>query len=736
MKKYILSFLLGAGVFSTQAQVLGSKFEQLDYLLPTPNTYRTSDGSPGHEYWQQKADYKINVTLDDTKQWIKGSETITYYNNSPNELRYLWLQLDQNLFSKESNTYKTETFDLDGNSSRNLIGWAAGANSPHGFVISNVKDSKGGLLQYKENYTMMRIDLPEPLKKGQKFTFSLDWSFYVIDTEKMGGRGGYEYFPADGNYLYEMAQWFPRMCVYSDVYGWQHKQFLGRGEFALVFGDYEVNINVPSDHIVAATGELQNAQAVLTSAQQQRWEKAKTAKEPVVIVTQEEATQAEKKKATERKTWTYKAQNVRDFAWASSRKFIWDAFQIDNGSKKVWAMSYYPKEGNPLWGEKSTWTVAHTLTTYSKYTFDYPYPVAISVHGPIFGMEYPMICFNGGRPVPLAANANEEERKKNADANDRTKYAMVSVIIHEVGHNYFPMIVNSDERQWSWMDEGLNSFLQYRAEQEMPEGAWTKDLKKNPYPSRRGPAANLVGYMKSASDTQVPIMTNSEQLKQFGNNAYGKPATALNILRETVMGKELFDYAFKQYSLKWKFKHPEPADFFRTMEDASGVDLDWFWRGWFYTVDFYEPSIEAVTLYKVLESGQSLPTASVFPTKEVKIANAVKRMEENGIKLSDAEKKSISPSKNFYVLKVKNNGELVMPLIVEVNYKDGTKQIERFPAEIWRMNHKEIFRMIATDKEVSSFRLDPNLETTDTETNNNVFPKGAATSGFDGIKEK
>ncbi|MCU0437451.1 MAG: M1 family metallopeptidase [Raineya sp.] len=735
MKKYILSFLFGAGVLSMQAQVLGSKFEQLDYLLPTPNTYRTADGSPGHEYWQQRADYKINVTLDDTKQWVKGSETITYYNNSPNELRYLWLQLDQNMFSKESNTYKSESFDLDGNSGRNLLGWASSSNSPHGFVISNVKDSKGGLLQYKENYTMMRIDLPEPLKKGQKFTFSLDWSFYVIDANKMGGRGGYEFFPTDGNYLYEMAQWFPRMCVYNDVYGWQHKQFLGRGEFALVFGDYEVNINVPADHVVAATGELQNASSLLTPAQLQRWEKAKTAKEPVVIVTQEEAVQAEKKKASERKTWTYKAQNVRDFAWASSRKFIWDAFQVDNAGKKVWAMSYYPKEGNPLWGEKSTWTVAHTLNIYSKYSIDYPYPVAISVHGPVFGMEYPMICFNGGRPIPMPANATEDDKKKNAEANDRTKYAMVSVIIHEVGHNYFPMIINSDERQWSWMDEGLNSFLQFRAEQELPEVAWTKDLKR-PYPSRRGPAANIVGYMKSAPDTQVPIMTNSEQVKQFGNNAYGKPATALNVLRETVMGKELFDYAFKQYSNKWKFKHPEPADFFRTMEDASGVDLDWFWRGWFYTVDFYEPNLESVTLYKILENGQSLPTASAFPTKEVKLGNAVKRMEENGIILSDAEKKALSPNKNFYVLKVKNNGELVMPLIVEVTYKDGTKQTERFPAEIWRMNHKEVFRMIATDKEVSSFRLDPNLETTDTDTNNNTFPRTAGSGSFDGIKEK
>lgn len=733
MKKITLLASLWLFTIALQAQILGSKFEQLEQLLPTPNNFRTADGSPGHEYWQQKADYKINVTLDDSKQWIKGSETITYYNNSPNELRYLWLQLDQNMFAKESNTYRTNTFDLE-NDTRSLMGWVAGVNSNHGFKISNVVDSKGKPLNYVENFTMMRIDLPEPLKKGQKFTFSLDWNFFVIDAEKMGGRSGYEFFPEDGNYLYEIAQWFPRMCVYSDVYGWQHKQFLGRGEFALVFGDYEVNIDVPADHIVAATGELQNPKEVLTPTQIQRLEKAKNAQAPVLIVTPEEAIKNEKSKASNRKIWKFKAENVRDFAWASSRKFIWDAFQVPNGSKKVWAMSFYPKEGNPLWGEKSTWTVAHTLNTYTKYTFEYPYPVAISVHGPVFGMEYPMICFNGGRPIPLPAKANSEEIEKNKQANERTKYAMVSVIIHEVGHNYFPMIVNSDERQWSWMDEGMNSFLQYRAEQELPDAPWTKDLKRDPYPSRRGPAANIVSYMKSAPDTQVPIMTNSEQIKQFGNNAYGKPATALNILRETVMGKDLFDFAFKQYANKWKFKHPEPADFFRTMEDASGIDLDWFWRGWFYTVDYYEPSLEAVTLFKILNKGQNLPTASVFPSKELKIATALKRMEEAGVKMTEAEKRMLSPDKNFYVLKIKNNGELVMPLIVEINYKDGTKQVERFPAEIWRMNHKEIAKLIVTEKEVASFRLDPNLETADIEINNNTFPRTASSSNFEQMK--
>jgi hypothetical protein len=722
MKSVSLLLLALIAYLPSFSQVIGSKFEQLEYLLPTPNNFRTADGSPGHEYWQQKADYKINVSLDDSKQWVKGSETITYYNNSPNELRYLWLQLDQNMFSKESNTFKTDTYDLE-NNPRGLMSWVTSSNSPHGFNITSVTDAMNKPLVYTINATMMRIDLSRPLKKGEKFTFNIDWNFYVIDAEKMGGRGGFEYFPEDDNYLYEMAQWFPRMCVYSDVYGWQHKQFLGRGEFALVFGDYEVNIDVPADHVVAATGELQNPKEVLNATQIQRLEQAKNAQAPVLIITPDEAVKNEKSRSTARKVWKFKAENVRDFAWASSRKFIWDAFQVQNGNKKVWAMSFYPKEGNPLWGEKSTWVVAHTLNVYSKYTFDYPYPVAISVHGPVFGMEYPMICFNGGRPIPIPNNISKEDAEKIKQANERIKYSMVSVIIHEVGHNYFPMIVNSDERQWSWMDEGLNSFLQFRAEQELPDAPWTKDLKRDPYPSRRGPAANIVSYMKSAPDTQVPIMTNSEQIKQFGNNAYGKPATALNILRETVMGASLFDYAFKQYAQKWKFKHPEPADFFRTMEDASGVDLDWFWRGWFYTIDFYEPSIEAITLYKAKVPNNISAPNPIFPTKELKTDEMFKRIEQMGVRLTEKEKTAVSPEKNFYVLKIKNNGELVMPLIVEMTFKDGSKQIEKFPAEIWRMNHKEISKLIVTDKEVVQFQLDPKLETADVETSNNTFPR-------------
>ncbi|MEN9941901.1 MAG: hypothetical protein RL286_1399, partial [Bacteroidota bacterium] len=555
MKYSLLSLSL---VLSTMA-FSQAKFAQLDQELPTANSYRTASGAPGHAYYQQKADYKMNLVLDDAKQRLDGFETITYTNNSPDRLDYLWLQLDQNIYDENSDTKlieveKMENFKSVGDLRKRDFKYDGG------FKIEQITSTSGQKLSYFINKTMLRIDLAKPLLPGQSISFQIKWWYNINDRMQVGGRSGYEYFETDQNYLYTIAQFFPRMCVYNDVTGWQNKQFLGRGEFTLPFGDYEVSLTVPADHIVAATGECQNYASILTPEQRKRYEQAKKSNSPVLIVSQAEAEAAEKNKSTQTKTWVYKAQNVRDFAFATSRKFIWDAQNQTVGSKNVLCMSYYPKEGNPLWERYSTKLVAHTIKTYSKYTIDYPYPVAISVHSKWIGMEYPMICFNGGRPEADGTYSEGE------------KYGMWGVIIHEVGHNFFPMIINSDERQWTWMDEGLNTFVQYLTEQEWERG----------YPSRRGPAYLIADYMRGDKSGISPIMTNSESIKQFGNNAYGKPATALNILRETIMGRELFDYAFKTYCERWAFKHPTPADFFRTMEDASAVDLDWFWRAWFY----------------------------------------------------------------------------------------------------------------------------------------------------------
>ncbi|MDA0714329.1 MAG: M1 family metallopeptidase, partial [Bacteroidetes bacterium] len=573
---YVCVFFFFGGLSAQHEIYNHNKFKQLHQELPTPNTYRTASGAPGHEYWQQKADYVMDIRLDDENQRIYGEETITYTNNSPDALKYLWLQLDQNVRAKDADGKK-----IDQSTIKEKMSFAQFereySDFDGGFKIEEVKDRNGKALPYTINGTMMRIDLPSVLSSKGVYSFKVKWWYNVNDRMSIGGRSGYEYFEEDGNYLYTIAQFYPRMCMYSDYQGWQNKQFLGSGEFTLSFGDYTVNLTVPSDHVIASTGVLQNPKSVMTSEQLNRWEKAKVSDMPVMIITEEEAIENEKSREKAMKTWTFKAQNVRDFGWASSRKFIWDAMGVKQSGKTIMAMSYYPKEGNPLWEQYSTKAVAQTLETYSKHTFDYPYPVAISVHTKWIGMEYPMICFNGGRP------------EADGTYSERTKHGMISVIIHEVGHNYFPMIVASDERQWTWMDEGLNTFLQYLTEQE-----WDRD-----YPSRRGEPRNIVDYMKGDKDRISPIMTNSESLWQFGNNAYGKPATALNILRETIMGRELFDFAFKEYSQRWMFKHPEPADLFRTMEDASAVDLDWFWRGWFFTNEHVDISMDHVRWFQV-----------------------------------------------------------------------------------------------------------------------------------------
>lgn len=703
MKK-VLTFLFSvalSGGLHAQENFEGKKFEQMQTLLPTPNVYRTAGGSPGQDYWQQKVDYEIKVTLDDARQHISGWEKITYNNHSPHALNYLWLQLEQNVRSKNSDTYLSHTSKMAGLNQSDLTA-LTGGDETLGFNIEAVKHN-GESLPFTINKTMMRVDLPSPLKPGEKFSFEVSWNYFINNRSTVGGRSGFEYFEEDGNYLYTIAQFYPRLAVYDDVNGWQNKQFLGRGEFALSFGDFYVEMTVPADHVVAATGALQNPEEVLTEKQISLLEKAKESAEPLVIISQEEAVQNEKSDSQEQKTWKFKAENVRDFAWASSRKFIWDAMGVDLNGRTVMAMSYYPKEANPLYGEYSTKVVAHTLKFYSRCTFDYPYPKAISVEANN-GMEYPMIAFNHGRP------------KEDGTYSDRVKYGMISVIIHEVGHNFFPMIVNSDERQWTWMDEGINSFLQYRAEKE-----WNPE-----YPSRRGPVEKVIPYMKGAKENMEPIMTNSEQIKQFGNNAYGKPAAALNILRNVVMGPELFDFAFTQYTHKWMFKHPTPADFFRTMEEASAIDLDWFWKGWFYTTDHVDIALADVTWYKVDPGKKSRSARNKKENKEGLNADQLEKLENpTAITFLEEYKNNelSAAGSNFYELKLVNKGGLVMPVLVEINYKDGSAETQKWPAEIWRMNEKEVTKVIATQKEIAFITIDPERLTADVDTHNNYFPQ-------------
>lgn len=734
MKKLLFVLVLMAPKLGLGQDNWGGKFEQLGSKLPGANEYRTASGAPGSKYWQQRADYTIEAELNDDGQRINGTETITYYNQSPDDLAYLWLQLDQNIRSDKSDTKLVSSSSMSRNmSGKRLVTLTGDPDYSGGFNIHSIQDAKGNPLPYFINKTMMRIDLPYPLHSGEAYSFEVGWSFKINDRMMEDGRSGYEYFPEDNNYIYTIAQWFPRMAIYNDLEGWQNKQFLGDGEFALTFGNYEVKLTVPDDHMVAATGELQNPTEVLSETELKRLNRAKESfDKPVIIRTEKEARAIEQSKTEGKSTWFFKAENVRDFAFASSRKFIWDAMAVQHGSSTSIAMSYYPKEGNPLWEKESTLAVANTLKTYSRFTIDYPYPVAISVHTASIGMEYPMICFNYGRP------------DRNGNYSKNTRQNMIDVIIHEVGHNFFPMIINSDERQWAWMDEGLDTFLENQTIFEH-------------YPDFHvswGTPKGIVPYMRGSKESMRPIMTNPEQVLQLGYNAYSKPSAALHILRETVMGPKLFDHAFKSYAQRWAFKHPSPADFFRSMEDASAVDLDWFWKGWFYSTDHVDLAVDKVKWYRMEQDNQK-------PESKFNSASSVNMQGDHGNaknfsvhaevfefkktqspeyrefknKLDDLAIKYSNADKNFYEVTFKNNGGLVMPIIIEWTYIDGSQEIEKLPAEIWRKNEEIVTKVFAKNKEVTNIIIDPKGETADVDTSDNTFPRVEGFSKFDRYKK-
>ncbi|MBL4639262.1 MAG: M1 family metallopeptidase [Kordiimonadaceae bacterium] len=755
----MLCVLVFAGP-SAQAQVKQTKqqhedkFRQLDESWPTPNDQRIASGMPGPKYWQQQADYKIKVELNDDNQTITGSEIITYKNNSPHILRYIWVRLDQNRFAKHSDDHLTQPAK-----STTRMSFAALRHEKYrqefegGFDISAVTDARGKPLEYSIVRTMMRIDLPKPLKAGASVKFGIVWSYKIIESKQVPiKRSGFDHFKTDGNNINNLGQWYPRVAGYTDVKAWNNRTFYGLGEFQTEFGTFDVEITVPSDHIVAGTGELQNSKDVLTKDQRDRLVKARASDRPVFIVTREEALAAQVDQAKTKKTWKFKAKKVRDFAFATSRKFVWDAmgYKQEEDGRTIMAMSFYPEEGMPLWDKYSTEAIVHTLEVYSKYTFPYPYPVAQSINSATSGMEYPMVSFNPRRP--------KEDDDGNRTYSRATKYGLIGVIIHEVGHNYFPMIINTPERDWFWMDEGFNTFMQSLAHREWEEG----------WPGNLGAPEAIIPFMMSKN--QVPVMTDPESLLQFGANAYLKPAVAFNILRETVMGREAFDHAFKEYARRWKFKRPYPADFFRTMEDASGYDLDWFWRGWFYTTDHVDIALERVTwgtvntkdpdvemAYKkandaeagdpkIVEAHKSdrrraldRPELQDFYNKNDKYSVADKDREKykkyvDG--LADWERELLKTAENFYFLEFTNKGGLVMPVIVEIEYVDGEKEMRRWPAELWRRNPNSVIKLVTSAKEIKSVTLDPKRETADVDTENNYWPRRAVRTRVELFKRK
>ena len=782
MRKILFLFFAVLTFCTTKAQDIknnpgsnhGNRFEQLGTIIPTPNEYRTASGAPGPKYWQQRCDYDITCELDEPNRRLTGKETITYFNNSPDVLSYIWLQLDENEHSTTNNSgYQSSNFMPKTISEADIQRFSGkmDKDKEYGFNITRVADVTGKLLPHTINKTMMRVELPTALKPGQQFIFRVDWNYNIIERTKYGGRGGYENFAEDGNDLFTMSQWYPRLCVYSDNQGWQNHQFVGTGEFTLTFGNFKVAMTVPADHIIMSTGQGQNYAAVLSPKELQRWNAAQTAKEFVEIVTLDEATAKEKTIATAKKTWIFKADMVRDFAWGSSRKFIWDAMPTMVSGKKVMCMSAYGKEAYALYRKYSTKAVAHTIKTYSKFTIPYPYPTAQSIEA-ANGMEYPMICFNFGR----CEKDDNGNYSANSTYSEGTKNGMLGVVIHEVGHNFFPMIINSDERQWSWMDEGLNSFVEYL----------TEELWDNKFPVGKGPAYKIVDYMKLPKDQLEPIMSNSENIIQFGPNAYSKPATGLNILRETIMGRELFDYSFREYARRWAFKHPTPADLFRTMEDASAEDLDWYWRGWFYGTEACDISLDTVkwaNLNTDVSNKQVTPSSAgtvkipvakpqlnsfddiskirnradkniIFETDAdetlrdfywrydrglAKIDNTPFEITRPAMAIdtfTEAQRYNIAGSKNMYELTFSNKGGLVMPIIIEWTFKDGTKEVEKIGVNIWRKNENKVTKAFMKDKEVASIQIDPMRETADINTNNNSWPKFTEPSKFQLFKSR
>lgn len=734
--RYIFSFCLTFFLYQIQAQhkPWQGKFEPIDRLLAPPNSYRSASGAPGKAYWQQRADYSIRATLDENNNVLSGDETITYYNNSPDDLNYLWVQLEQNVNRKGNEDFGSINNSLkDGINTRQMQFLTRAINFPAGYTINYIKDTNGKPIKSLVNNTMMKVLLDEPLKSGTSLTFSIGWSYHITDRSMfLLSREGYEYFPEDDNTVYLIAHWFPRMAVYNDTEGWQNQQFQKLGEFALEFGDYEVEITVPADHIIASTGELKNPDNVLTKKQRKRLKQATSSfNKPVMIITKDEAMENEAEKTSKQKTWKYTAKNVRDFAFASSRKFLWDAQAVKLPTNTVMAMSFYPKEGLPVWQEESTKSIMHALEVYSEATFDYPYPVAISVNTSNIGMEFPMISFNGGRP-------------KNGKMSKNAKASMIGTIIHEVGHNWFPMIVSSDERKWMWMDEGLNTFLHQRTVAER-------------YPEFNSiTPKSIVPFMSGDKNVLRPIMTTSdnELFNQFGANFYLKPTVGLQMLRHSIIGKDLFDAAFKEYANRWKYKHPNPSDLFRTLEDATATDLDWFYRGWFFTTDNVDMELSNVKWFKVHEEDRNMED-QIQSTKVTAEGNNTTETPKDfsggpevihmtttpdnayGQFLSriddGAVRKEVS-GKNLYEITIKNIGGLVMPVTIEWEFTDGSKEIDRLPAQIWRRNEYEVKEVFIKEKEVKTVNLDPNFEFADTDMNNNSFPKTETPSEFDAFK--
>lgn len=689
-------------------------FKPLDSEIPEPNLYRSADGQPGPSYFQQKVDYAIEVELNDEERSISGQELITYYNNSPNTLDFLWLQLDQNIHSEEGVKELIQNQAISDPLEEKDLKKVVKKPFDSDFKIVWVKGKNGERLNYHVNNTLMRVTPEEAIPPNGKYEFRVSWSYVINDVNKVGGRSGYEVLD-DGNAIFAIAQFYPRMALYNDLLGWELRQYLGQAEFGLEFGDFDVSITLPGGYLVGATGIHVNKEEMFSPLTIQKIDEALKSNKPVEIISKEEAIARGKMKIQEKKTWNFRAEKVRDFAFASSRKFIWEAKGVEIGDKRILAQAMFPPEADPLWNDLVVDVAAHTLVHHSKHTFDYPYPSALAIHINHGGMEYPMICFNGRRP------------DKNGEYSEYIKNRLIGLIIHEVGHNFFPMIVNSNERQWTWMDEGINSFLEYLAEKE-----WDPE-----FPSRRGPPKTVKKYMGMDPQSVSTVMTPAELVRNKGLNGYWKPSAAFNILREVVLGKDEFDFALKTYAERWKFKHPSPGDFFRTMNNASGTDLNWFWRGWFFTKDHVDISIDSVTWLKV---ENNKPYMGEYVVPDIGISEEASMTDLYTFRITEGkdaieyyrtymkETWDIKAEKDFHIyqLHFQNLGGIPMPILFRINYADGTTEDMKFPAEVWRKDNREFVKAIIRSKEVKGFIIDPEEKSADLLIRNNYWPRNPA----------
>jgi len=650
--KNILAFLalLTFGFQSSLMAQEASSYDHKEAFDPLfayrPGTvYRSGNGAPGPQYWQNSADYVINAALDVEANEIEGDVSIIYTNNSPDLLPFVWIQLDQNLFNDNSK----------GGKATNLEGGRHGNTGfEGGYTISEVKATKiipvskrrfkttSAYEAHIISDTRMQIRLSEPLRTGEKITISMDFSFPIprYGSDRLGK------YPAKDGTIYELAQWHPRMAVYDDIEGWNILPFIGGGEFYLEYGDFEYNITVPSDHIVVGSGELVNQNEVLSSVQRNRLAQATKSDETVMIRSAADVKTALVSSSTGTKTWRFKCKQTRDIAWASSKSFVWDAAKIDLPSgKKALAQSVYPVEsgGASKWG-RSTEFIKASIEFYSNYIYEYSYPIATNVAGVVSGMEYPGIIFCG------ATDSGE---------------SLWGVTDHEFGHNWFPMIVGTNERKYAWMDEGFNTFINDLSSEAFNDGEYYDPINPRQYAS----------YMHGRD--AIMNIPEAIQTKNFGLSAYTKPGMGLKLLRDQVLGADRFDYAFKEYVNRWAFKHPTPFDFFETMEDAAGEDLGWFWKGWI--------------------------------VNDWKIDQAV-----NDVMYVDQD-----PSKGS-VITISTLEQLPMPAVIEVTESNGRVRRVELPVEIWQKGSEWKFRYASTSS-IIMVKIDPDEKLPDVNGRNNIW---------------